>query len=106
MPFITLSAIEEKEPVPGFHGRFVHSENNTCAYWRIEEGATLPEHAHPHEQVTTVTEGQLSLTVGGETRVLDAGTVAVIPGGVPHSGRAGTNCRVVDIFYPVREEYR
>lgn len=106
MPFVQLSDIEEKEIVPGFHGRFVHSENMTSAYWRIEKGAILPEHAHPHEQVSTVMEGQLELTLEGETRLLDTGTVAVIPPNVKHAGRAVTACRVVDVFYPIREEYR
>ena len=31
---------------------------------------------------------------------------AVIPGGTPHSGRALTACRALDVFSPVREDYR
>ena len=40
-----------------FHGRFVHSERMTFAWWRIEPGAEVPEHDHPHEQVVNVLEG-------------------------------------------------
>ena len=35
-----------------------------------------------------------------------AGQVFVIPPDVPHSGRALTRCRVLDVFAPVREDYR
>ena len=106
MPFVQLSEIEEKEVVPGFHARFVHGENMTTAYWRVDAGAVLPEHAHLHEQVSTVVEGQFEMTLDGETRLLDSGTVAVIPPNVTHAGRAITPCRIVDVFYPIREDYR
>jgi len=30
----------------------------------------------------------------------------VIPGGVPHAGKSITESRVIDVFHPVREDYR
>ena len=33
-------------------------------------------------------------------------SVLVIPGDVPHSGRSHTHCKILDVFSPVREEYR
>ena len=101
-----LDDLPEKEIVPGFHARFVHSENMTLAYWRIEAGAALPQHAHPHEQVLNLLEGEFEATVAGETFHLTPGSVSVIPGNVPHSGKALTACRIIDVFYPVRSEYR
>jgi quercetin dioxygenase-like cupin family protein len=106
MPFVNLDEIAAQEIIPGFHGRFVHTDQVTIAHFQIDEGATLPGHAHPHEQVTTVLEGQLEMTVGGETRVVSAGQCAVIPGGVTHSARALTACRVIDVFHPARDDYR
>ena len=106
MAFINLTDLEEKELVPGFHVRFVHSENMTFAYWNIEAGSTLPDHSHPHEQVVNVIEGELELNVEGEVKVMKPGQVAVLPGNVPHSGKAITDCKVIDVFYPVREDYK
>jgi quercetin dioxygenase-like cupin family protein len=106
MAFVELERIEERSPFPGYRGRFVHSEQMTFAHWTIDEGAPLPEHAHPAEQVVNVIEGRYEITIGGETRVLDPGTVALIPSNIPHSGRAVTDCRIIDVFHPVREEYR
>lgn len=106
MTFQDLAEIEKREPVKGCAVRFVHSENMTLAYWTIEPGAAIPEHAHPHEQIASIIEGTFELTIEGETGTLGPECVAVIPSGAIHSGRALTKCRVIDAFYPVREDYR
>lgn len=106
MSFITIEDLPEKEVVAGYRARFIHSEHMTLAYWRVEAGAALPEHTHPHEQVTTVLEGEFELSIAGTPCVLKPGMAAVIPGNVPHQGKALTTCRLLDAFYPVREEYR
>lgn len=104
--FINLTEIEEIEKIPGYMVRFVHSANMTFAYWTIKSGSLLPEHSHPHEQVATILEGEFELTINGESRILGVGTVAVIPSNTAHSGKAITDCRILDAFYPSREDYR
>jgi quercetin dioxygenase-like cupin family protein len=106
LPFHHLDDLEEREIIPGFRGRFVHSENITLGYWRISSGAVLPEHAHPHEQVTNVLQGRLEMTIEGKTRTLEAGGIAVIPAEARHGAKALTDCFVIDAFYPVREDYQ
>ncbi|MBC8366737.1 cupin domain-containing protein [bacterium] len=105
MSWIELNEIEEREIIPGFHVRFVHSENMTLAYWRVDEGAKIPEHSHPHEQVVNLIEGRFELVIDGQARQVEPGSVALIPGGVSHSGRALSDCRIIDVFHPVREDY-
>ncbi|NDJ75172.1 MAG: cupin domain-containing protein [Chloroflexi bacterium] len=106
MSFLNLADIASRETVPGYVGKFIHSDNITISFFDIEAGAESPEHAHPHEQFTMVLEGQFELTVDGEPHVMEPGIVVMIPGNVPHSGRAITACRLCDVFHPVREEYR
>lgn len=106
MSFIDLREVEQREQIPGYHVRFVHSANMTFAHWQVEAGAKLPEHSHPHEQVANILEGEFELTVAGKTQVLCPGSVAIIPPDVLHSGRAVTDCRVIDVFYPVREDFK
>jgi len=106
MGFLTLGDVAESEPVPGFRVRFVHGENMTIAYWEVDEGAVLPDHSHPHEQISNVIEGQFALTIEEVTEILGPGSVGVIPPNAPHSGKAVTDCRIIDAFYPVREDYR
>jgi quercetin dioxygenase-like cupin family protein len=106
MTFTDTADLAAREVWPGFHGKFVHTDGMTIAFWDIDAGAALPAHAHPHEQVSCVIEGQFEMTVGGETRLMTAGMVVTIPGDTPHSARALTVCRLVDVFRPVREDYR
>lgn len=103
---IILEEIEVQEPVQGFRVRFVHSENMTFAYWDIAAGSLLPDHGHVHEQVAHMFEGEFELTVEGVTTTLRPGSVVVIPSNARHSGRAITDCRIMDAFHPVREDYK
>lgn len=105
MVFIDIGEIEEKVIFPKSEVRFVHTKNMTIGYWDLLIGAEIPEHSHAHEQVSSVIEGMLELWVDGEKRVLGPGHVAVIAPNAPHSGIARSRCRVIDVFYPVREDY-
>ncbi len=106
MYFQNLDEIPAREIVPGYWAKFIHAEGMTLAYWEVEEGAALPEHSHPHEQIANVLEGKFELSIAGESQILVPGQVAVIPGDVAHSGRAITACRLLDAFQPAREDYR
>jgi quercetin dioxygenase-like cupin family protein len=103
---LTLADLQEREQFPGYRGRFIHSERMSLVYWNIAAGAVVPEHSHPHEQVVNALEGEFELVVAGITYRLRPGRVVVVPPDVRHSGRAVTTCRVLDVFSPVREDYR
>jgi quercetin dioxygenase-like cupin family protein len=106
MEIVALSDQKEKLIFPGFYAQFVHSDNITISYVRIDEGAEAPEHSHTHEQICQVIEGKFELTVEGKTQKMDANNIVVIPSNVKHSAKAITNCKVVDTFYPVREDFK
>ena len=101
-----LNGIESKELFDGEKARFVHAENMTLACWQFDQGAILPEHSHPHEQITNVMGGTFEITIDGETVELNTGSVVVIPPHAVHSGMARTGCFIMDVFHPVREDYR
>lgn len=103
--FLDFDHIPEVEIMPGFHARMIHGDAVSVIRFRIEAGSVLKEHFHVHEQVTNVLAGQLELKVSGETRILGPGQSVVIPSNVPHSGKALTDCLVLDVFQPVRADY-
>jgi quercetin dioxygenase-like cupin family protein len=105
MSFVKLEHIKPKEIAPGFFGRFVHTQNTTIAYWDIRQGSTIPVHHHVHEMTVNVISGKLQLTIGNDTQILESGMVGVIPSNVPHTATAITDCKVIDVFFPVRTDY-
>ena len=101
-----IKNITPKELVPGFTGHYVHGKDLTLGYVEIKAGNKLPEHHHAHEQITFIIEGQLDMTIGGKPCSLTSGMYYVIPSNVSHSAIAKTDCKAIDVFNPVREDYR
>lgn len=106
MPFVDISAINEKEIITGYKARAVHTGTMSLVYWTVEPGAIMPEHSHLHEQVAHVLKGKFELTAGGQTEILEPGKIAVIPPHVKHGGKAITACELLDVFNPEREDYK
>jgi quercetin dioxygenase-like cupin family protein len=101
-----LDTIPSQEIMPGCHGKMVHGTQLTWAFWDIKLGAEVPMHHHPHEQIMHVVSGEFEFTLDGQTQIYGPGSVVHIASNRPHSGRALTPCRLMDVFSPVREEYR
>lgn len=105
-PFLNLDQIDVKELCPGIFATLIHMEGMTLAHVRLTEGAILPEHAHVHEQITSVIEGKLEVTVNGVSKICSAGDCVKLASNVPHAVVALTDCYVIDVFQPVREDYK
>ena len=95
-----------KEIAPGYLSKLIHTHNNTINFIEVNAGSIVPTHQHIHEQLSFVLEGQFQLTVNGEPHQLDKGLFAIIPPNTPHSGLALTDCKLIDIFSPAREDYK
>lgn len=106
MPFIDITSVPAVEPVPGCRLRTPYGQNLMLSYLEMDAGAEIPMHHHPHEQGGILLRGRLQLTIGDETRVVDAGAMFLIPPNVPHRAVAIDGPAVVmDVFSPVREDY-
>ncbi len=103
---MNIEDIEIQRLLPGTEVRFIHSDRMTVAHWHFDPDIDLPEHSHHHDQISTVVEGEFELTLNGVTERLSAGDYLVIPPNVVHSGRSITDCRIIDVFSPVREDFR
>lgn len=107
MPFYTQGDREGRELFEGIVARTYWGENLLLAVVDVTADGVVPPHSHPHEQAGIILEGEVIFTIGGQTQRLKPGDVYVIPGGVEHSVTAGDMpCKVLDIFSPVREEYK
>ena len=102
MPFIETSELPMKEPLPGWKGRYFNSESMTFGYYAVVAGASIHEHAHANEEVWHVIEGELEVTIAGETRTAGPGAVAIVPPNTAHSVRALTDGRAIVVDHPLR----
>jgi len=70
----------------------------------LDVGSHLPEHQHPHEQITHVLRGRLRMTVAGTPHELAVGQSLCIPGGTLHAADVLEDALVIDTFSPPRED--
>ena len=106
MSLINLTDIEQKQIAKGYFSRLVHSEKMTFSFVTAAAGEELPEHAHPHEQISIIQEGIFELTLDGKPIRFTKGQLVIIPSNVKHAGKAITDAVILDVFYPVREDYQ
>ena len=106
MRTVNVRGLPVRELFAGYRAQIVHSDRMSFSYVDIDAGASFTEHDHPHEQVINVLEGTFELTIESDTQVLHPGDVAIVPPNARHRGTARTRCRILDVFAPVREEYR
>lgn len=104
--FRYFTDIPTKEVAPGFFSKLIHTDTNTINFIEVKAGSSIPLHQHIHQQCSFAIAGKFELTVNGDPQVLEPGLFAIIPSNVLHGGTAITDCKLVDIFSPVREDYR
>ena len=74
----------------------------TFAYYAVEAGAWIHEHSHPNDEVWNILDGQLEITIAGETMVIGPGGAAVVPPDTAHSLKALTAVRAIVVDHPPR----
>ena len=84
----------------------VHGEKTLMVEFRLTKGADLPLRSHPHEQTGYLVSGQIDLTIGDSTYHVEPGGSWCIPGEVEHKAVALEDSTAVEVFSPVRDDYR
>ena len=91
----------------GITARAVEGERITMAVVDLEPNIKMPEHHHENEQLGFVIAGSMVMQIGEEKRELRPGDTYAIPSDVPHHVVVGSGgCTVVDVFAPVREDWK
>ena len=94
--------IVTKLPRADLHGEGVRTyllqaENMQVAFVAFDEDVDAPEESHPAQWVV-VLEGEVELTIEGETAVYRRGDTYFVPAGVPHAARIKKGSRLIDLF--------
>lgn len=65
----------------------------------------MPEHVHPHEQLTYVSEGECEVMIEGEEpRHMSVGGICMFPSNRKHSLICKAGTVIWDIFTPLRDD--
>jgi quercetin dioxygenase-like cupin family protein len=75
----------------------LQSDQGQVVFFQILKDVDLPAHSHKG-QWGTVLEGQVEITIGGETGMYGPGSCYYIPAGVVHSARAPAGAKVIEFF--------
>jgi quercetin dioxygenase-like cupin family protein len=101
--FVHFEDLDPLVVIPGLEFRPVTTDTVMTNFVTFEPGAVAPAHHHDEQQIAVILSGELTFTVGGETRVMRPGECVVIPPHVEHGGVAGPEgCTALDVFTPPR----
>jgi quercetin dioxygenase-like cupin family protein len=105
--FVSLSDTPSFPLAPGATARALFGERSMLNLVELEPGATVAIHSHPHEQLGLILRGSMTMTIDDEPREIRVDDAYLVPPGVPHGGTGGPDgALVLDVFAPVREDYR
>lgn len=105
MPFVNVDSFPVKERLPGWRGRYFHSDTMTFAHYDFVRGASIHEHFHSQEEVYEVIDGELEITIDGATHIARSGVVAIVPSGARHSVKALSDGRAIIVDSPRRPAF-
>jgi quercetin dioxygenase-like cupin family protein len=101
--FVHVDDLEALTVGPGLEFRPLTTDSVMTNFVTLQPNTPTPTHHHVEQQIAVVLSGELTLTVGDETRVMHRGDCAVIPPNVPHTAASGPEgCEVLDVFSPPR----
>jgi quercetin dioxygenase-like cupin family protein len=107
MKFYSVAALKDKKLAEGISIRAVWGEKSMLTFFELQPGAIIPIHAHPHEQITYVLEGELEFSISGNKKILKQGEGAVVAPNEEHEARVtGKFTRAIDAWSPIREDYK
>lgn len=105
--FFKVKELKAKKVLEDSRLRVAVNEKTMVSFFEFGPNTTImPKHKHSHEQIGVVVAGSVKMIVGGETKILKVSEGVVIPPNVEHEAtplEPGT--KMIDFFYPIREDY-
>ncbi|SDJ72909.1 cupin domain-containing protein [Aliiruegeria lutimaris] len=102
---MALPSLDVPFPADVVESRAMRTEDALLVFFIFHKAFELPPHAHK-AQWGTVLQGEIKLTIAGQSRVYGPGDSYDIPSGAEHSGQIQAGTIVIDVFeepdrYPV-----
>ena len=89
--------------------RVGYTDNLMMVIFDFDDGPQTepdPPHAHPHEQISYVAEGEIFFFLEDQSERLGPGDMFLVPPDKPHTIQLLTkHVRLVDCFTPIRQDF-
>jgi quercetin dioxygenase-like cupin family protein len=85
--------------------KVVSGAHQMLAQTYLKQGALVPLHTHPSEQMTYVLQGAVRFVVAGEETIVREGEVLYIPSHAPHQAEVLEDTFQLDVFSPPRVDW-
>ena len=112
MPIFKYADLPVATPAPDTLRRQVYTDNMMVTVVDFVNGPSpaAPPHQHPHEQISYIVEGKVNFIIGeGDDKtvsLVEPGDLIVVPQNAPHTVEVLTeSARLLDCFYPIRQEF-
>jgi quercetin dioxygenase-like cupin family protein len=109
MGIIKNSEVTPEVIMKGRTRYLAHLPNLMMVVMDLEDGPASqpdPPHSHPHEQISYVASGEINVVLGNEVHRLTPGDLFTVPANLPHSVQPlSQKVRLIDTFFPIREEF-
>jgi len=90
----------------GAFSHLLRGKNILVSFLTMNAHSVFELHSHPQEQIMIVIEGYCDEIIDGKIYRVREGDVLHLPPNVVHGAFIGdVDCKVIDIFSPVREDY-
>ena len=96
-PDVIKNLPEADIPFEGVRGWLSQSEDHQIVFFEIEAIGAVSEHKHG-DQFGVVFEGEMDLTIGGETKTYKKGDTYFVPAGVMHGATFKKKTYLMDVF--------
>jgi quercetin dioxygenase-like cupin family protein len=108
MSVVKAEDVRSFTPEPGMIRQVLaHHEKLMLIRHFFEKDWVGAKHQHPHEQLVYVVKGKIKIEIAGKAPFeMAAGESFVVDGNVDHQAWALEESEVLDVFTPVREDYR
>ena len=82
-----------------------YNDNLMMVKVKFEKGDVGAMHSHPHSQVTYVASGKFEFTIGGVTKIVEAGDALYKQPNIEHGCVCLEDGILIDCFNPMRENF-
>jgi quercetin dioxygenase-like cupin family protein len=105
--FVSFRRLRSYELTDGVTAKALFGDGAMLNLVELAPNAVVARHSHPNEQLGLILRGSMTLVVDRSRHLLEEMDGYTLPGGIEHEGIAGPQgALVLDVFRPVREDYR